>query len=352
MATKDEILVDLLADIPDKYDKQVGEFIYDGLAIVAEQFEKTDAKLDDVKGKLGIENLKGVELAQRIKERTGIDRKEATHATGSVTVMGTGTISLGDLFETPGGIQFHAVETKAIVASGTVIVEAVVAGASGNVPANSITLFPVTLAGFTTVTNPSPTSDGFDAESDEDLLKRYYQRIRTPATSGNIAHYKNWAMKVTGVGDARIVPLWNGVNTVKVVIIDSDKKPASQAIVDAVQNHIDPGSTGRGEGQAPIGARTTVVSAAGVPVNVSVKVTMSAGFSVEQVRSNITATLAKYLKDIAFVEPIVSYAKVGAAVLDSEGVADYSNLLLNNGTANVPIDDQKVATLGTVTVSV
>ncbi|MGK5506723.1 baseplate J/gp47 family protein [Brevibacillus formosus] len=111
----------------------------------------------------------------------------------------------------------------------TVKVEAVVAGSSGNVPANSITLFPVTLAGFTAVTNPSPTSDGFDAESDEDLLKRYYQRIRTPATSGNKAHYKNWAMEVQGVGDVRIVPLWDGVNTVKVIIIDSDKKPASQA---------------------------------------------------------------------------------------------------------------------------
>ncbi|MFI8716222.1 baseplate J/gp47 family protein [Brevibacillus brevis] len=352
MATKDEILADLLADIPDKYDKQVGEFIYDGLATVAEQFEKTDAKIDDVKGKLGIENLKGVELAQRIKERTGIDRKEATHAVGSVTVTGTGTISLGDLFETPGGAQFHAVETKAIMASGTVKVEAVVAGSSGNVPANSIILFPVTLAGFTAVTNPSPASDGFDAESDEDLLKRYYQRIRTPATSGNKAHYKNWAMEVQGVGDVRIVPLWNGVNTVKVIIIDSDKKPASQAIVSAVQDHIDPGSTGKGEGQAPIGARTTVVSAAGEMVNVSVKVTLAAGFSVEQVRNNITASLTEYLKDIAFVESIVSYAKVGAAVLNSEGVADYSSLLVNNGTANVPIEDEKVAVVGTVTVNV
>ncbi|MFI8716246.1 baseplate J/gp47 family protein [Brevibacillus brevis] len=352
MVSKEQILTALLASIPATYDKSVGSPIYDTLASTAEQIFKMDNTIDGVKEKLSIDKLTGDELAQRIKERTGIVRKAATHSVGSVMVTGSGTIFTGDLFETVGGTQFQAIETKAIVNSGTVNVKAVIAGTSGDVPANSITLFPVTLSGFTAVTNPSPTSDGFDAESDEDLLKRYYQRIRTPATSGNKAHYKNWAMEVQGVGDVRIVPLWNGINTVKVIIIDSDKKPASQAILDDVQNYIDPGSTGKGEGQAPIGARTTVVSAAGISVNVSMKVTLAVGFSVEQVRNNIIASLTEYLKDIAFVESIVSYAKVGAAVLNSEGVADYSSLLVNNGTANVPIEDEKVAVVGAVTVNV
>ncbi|HZG81495.1 MAG TPA: baseplate J/gp47 family protein [Brevibacillus sp.] len=352
MADKEAILADMLDSVPGTYDKRPGSFIYDALDPAAEQFTKTDQSIDDVKKKLDIENLSDDELAQRIYERTGIKRKEATRAIGSVTLTGTGKVDVGDLFETAGGTQFRATESKNITDSGTVNIEAVVAGANGNVPANTITLFPVTLAGFTAVTNPSPTKDGFNAESDADLLQRYYERIRTPATSGNKAHYKNWAKEVPGVGDARIIPLWKGDNTVKVVIIDSDRRPASADIVSDVQDHIDPGVTGTGDGEAPLGAFATVVSATGVNINISVRVITAAGYGQDQVNENISATLTQYLKEIAFVEPTVSYAKVGAAILASEGVADYSNLLVNGGISNVTVENEQVAVLGTVAVNV
>lgn len=352
MATKDEILTAMLESVSVNYDKLPGSFIYDALAPAAEQFEKTDQSIDFVKDKLDIENLSGDELAQRIKERTGIERKQATAAIGSVTLTGTGSISIGDLFETAGGIQFKAIEAKNIAVSDTVNIEAVVPGSGGNVPANSITLFPVTLNGFTTVTNSAPTYDGFDAEKDVDLLDRYYERIQTPATSGNKAHYLNWAKEVSGVGDARVIPLWDGDNTVKVVIIDSDKKPASSAIVSAAQEHIDPGITGEGKGEAPLGAFATVVSATGVPLNISVTVSLSTGYTQQQATSNITASLTQYFKDIAFTESIVSYAKVGSAILASDGVQDYSGLTLNGGISNVAIGNEQVAVLGTVTVNV
>ncbi|MFD3271528.1 baseplate J/gp47 family protein [Paenibacillus dendritiformis] len=350
MASKDEILKDMLDAISNKYDKRPGSFIYDALAPAAEQFEKTVQKIDNVKSKFNIENLSGDELAQRVKERTGIERKAATRAVGSVTVTGTGTINVGDLFETQGGIQFRATETKKIVNSGTVNIEAVIEGGGGNVAANTITLFPVTIAGFTAVINPYPAQDGFEAESDADLLKRYYDRIRTPATSGNRAHYMNWAREVPGVGDARVIPLWNGNNTVKVVVIDSDKRPASQAIVKAVQDHIDPGGEGLGNGEAPIGAFTTVTSAEGVNINVSVIIVLADGFTLQQAQESIISNLTHYLKEIAFVESIVSYAKIGAAILDSAGVTDYTNLLVNGGTMSVDVGNEEVAVLGVVTI--
>ncbi|MED1642169.1 baseplate J/gp47 family protein [Brevibacillus agri] len=352
MANKDAILMDMLTSVSDEHDKRPGNFFYDALAPAAEQFEKVDAAIEAAKKKLDIRNLTGEELEQRIYERTGIERKPATHAIGTATLAGTGMVRIGDLFETPGGIQFRVTETKAISGSGTVSIEAVVVGADGNVPANTITLFPITLAGFTSVTNPSPTADGFDAESDDDLLQRYYERIRTPATSGNKAHYKNWAKEVPGVGDARVIPLWAGDNTVKVVIIDSDKKPASSAIVADVQEYIDPGVTGTGEGAAPLGAFVTVVSAAGVSIDVSVTITLSAGYTLQQLTENISMSLTQYLKDIAFVEPMVSYAKVGATILESEGVEDYSGLTVNGGTANISVSIEEVAILGEVIVNV
>jgi len=46
-----------------------------------------------------------------------------------------------------------------------------------------------------------------------------------------------------------------------------------------------------------------------------------------------------YLKSIAFKEDInyVSYARIGAELLASDGVLDYSNLLINGSTDNVSI---------------
>ena len=349
---KDEILSAMLEEVSNEHDKSPGSFIYDALAPAATQFAKTDDSIDAVIDKLSIENLTGDELGQRVKERTGITRKAATNATGSVTVTGTGTINTGDLFETGGGTQFESTETKSIVSSGTVAIKAVIAGSGGNVASGTITLFPVTLTGFTAVTNPDPTQDGFEAESDADLLERYYDRIQTPATSGNKSHYKNWAKEVIGVGDARIIPLWNGNNTVKIIIIDSNKTPASPTIVTSAQDYIDPGVTGLGDGASQIGAFATVVSATGVNINVVVTIALSSGYTQQQATDNITVNLTQLLKDIAFVESIVSYAKVGAAILSSDGVEDYSGLTVNGSTVNVSIGNEEVAVLGTVTVNV
>ena len=52
-----------------------------------------------------------------------------------------------------------------------------------------------------------------------------------------------------------------GENTVKGILIDTEGGPASEAVVQRVQEYIDPGGTGLGEGQANIGAHFTATSA-------------------------------------------------------------------------------------------
>ncbi|MFD2614504.1 baseplate J/gp47 family protein [Paenibacillus gansuensis] len=349
---KDEILKTLLASVSDKVDKRPGSFAYDTLAPVAEQVADLLQEIETAKKERIIDNLSGDELTERVRERTGLTRKSATYAVGVVTLTGTGTIHVGDLFETEGEIQFEATETKNIVNTGAVNVRAVEAGSKGNIPAETITLFPVTLAGFTSVSNAAPTQDGFDEETDEDLIERYYERIRTPATSGNRAHYLNWAKEVPGVGGARVFPIWNGPNTVKVIVIDSDKKPASNAIVNAVQQYLDPGMTGLGDGQAPAGAVVTASSALAKVINVSFTLSLTPGYTLSQATGNITDSLTDFLKQIAFTENIVSYARIGQSILSSEGVADYSNLTINGGNVNIAISNTEVAVLGTVTISV
>jgi len=346
----DEIFKRLLDGISDQYDKTEGYLIYDMLKSVAIIMFGQAGRLDEIEALLDVDNLKGPLLEMFVKQRKGIIRNPATFAKGVLQVTGNGVVNAGDLFETDAGIQFEAVESKSITDVGMISIRAVKAGTTGNVPAQMIKQMPVTLPGITAVTNPEPTTDGYEAETDDSLRERYYIAVRTPPTSGNIYHYLQWAKEVTGVGAAKIFPLERGENTVEVVIIDQEKQPASESLVKKVQDHIDPGSEGLGNGEAPIGAKCYVISATGLPINVKASVSRSTGYTVEQVKANIEQSILNYLKSIAFMQNYVSYARVGEAILNSEGVEDYSDLLINDKAENPQIGTKEVAILGEMTI--
>jgi len=349
--TSKKIHEQMLSDIPKELDKREGSFIYDATKPAANQLEEAYKNLNKVVSELDIENLSGDILEKRINQRTGQRRRKGTYAIGHVLVSGNGTITIGDLFETESGIQFEATEPATIVNSGLVAVRCRQLGPIGNVPAGQIRFIPITIAGISSVTNPEPTRDGFEAESDKELLARFYERIRTPATSGNKHQYKSWAKEVPGVGDAKVFPTFQGNSTIKIVIIDSHKQPASQELVDAVQNYIDPGGTGLGDGVAPAFVGITLIeSAQALPLEISFTAVKDPAYTDEQRQENVESTLINYLKEIAFIEEYVSYAKVGSLILQTPGIMDYEDLVINGGASNIQIGEEEVAVLGGVTI--
>lgn len=345
--TFDTIMQRLLAAVPDDLDKREGSFVWDALAPAAIELAQAYIELDRVI-KLGFaQTTYGQYLDYRAGEH-GLTRKAATRATGQVTITGTqgAVVPAGSLFATGSGIQFATVAEVTIGAGGTVTanIEAVVAGAKGNVPAAAITAIPVAIPGVTAVTNANPTTGGTDAETDAALLARLLEKVRLPATSGNVAHYLQWAKEVNGVGDAKVIPTWNGPGTVKVIVIDSNKQPASNDIVTAVANYI--------EEVRPIGVTVTVVSADSLEINVSAVLILDQAYPLVQVQPVIEAAIVEYLKEIAFKQNYVSYAKIGSLILDTPGVLDYTNLTVNNGIANVAIGAEQVAIKGMVTLTI
>lgn len=348
----DSIHTGILANIDDKYQKTVGFPMYDLTRAFALAIKSLGDDLETAEAAADIDNMTGDALTKWCYQRKGISRKTAAYAAGTIKIVtGTGTITNGDLFESTGGIQFAATEDKAVTAGSTVPVQAVVAGESGNVTAGSVTRMPVTLVGISTVTNEAAMSGGYDAESDSSLRARYYEAVTSPATSGNKNQYIAWAKSVTGVGGAKCYPLANGANTVGICIIDSDMQPASSELTAAVQAYIDPGSSGAGEGAAPIGACCTVTSASGLAINAACTVTLVNGYDSTTALANVTAAIKAYLKSIAFSGAYVSYAKIANAVNDAEGVLDYSGLMVNGGTANITVPDKSVAIVGTVSIT-
>ena len=361
MSESNTVLQEMLDAVPDSYQKTVGFPTWDWLATASILIGQVETELEDAKSRLDPANLTGDALDAYIFPRTGQQRTPATYAEGVLTATGNGTIYAGALFESGGGVQFMATEEAVIAGSGTVPIRCVTPGAVGNLPAGSITMMPVQIAGIVSVTNQSPTAEGYEAETDEAYYQRFLIRLQTPPTSGNQYHYLEWAMEISGVGGVQLYPLDQGANTVGVVLVDQFGKPASAELVEQVQERIDPDSQGIGEGEAPIGAYCYVSAASSLTVDLSLNVTALEGAEQGDVTEAIKTAVADYLKEEtleAYTPAIsgekgyrVSYARIGSAILDTEGVEDYENLTVNGGTGNLSIPAKYAAVLGEVTVS-
>lgn len=346
LENRETILSRILSNIIDKYDKTEGSFIYDIIKPLAIELENTSQRMEIIKEKLSIENLIGDELEQRVYERTGIKRKSANPASGLVIITGKEgtTINEGDLVASD-TINFIVKETKTIDSSGEVevAVECEEDGTIGNVPIGSIQYFPITIGGITGVINNEDFSNGYDVESDEELLKRYYAYIRTPSTSGNRYHYINWAKEVKGIGEAKVFPLWQGEGSVKVVIVDSNKRAVIDPnMIDNVFNHI--------EENRPIGAKVTVVSAIEKPITINADIRLIQGYSIGKVQSAFEDALIEHFKEIAFVENYVSHAIIGNILLSIPGVKDHSNLRIDGGLSNIDLGEEVTPVLDSVTL--
>lgn len=345
-----ETLDAMLLAMPESYQKTVGFPTYDLLVAASIPMEELAAQLQETAEKLDPAKLTGEELESYIKSRSGLVRNPPTYASGILQVTGNGTVNEGDLFESAGGIQFVATATVEISGSGEVPIRCTTPGAAGNLPAGSVTMMPVQIAGIVSVSNSDTLTGGYDAETDQAYYDRYLLRLQTPPTSGNQYHYRIWALEVTGVGGVQIYPLGHGDNTVDVVIIDVDGQPADEELVQRVQTHIDPGSKGLGEGEAPIGAYCYVSGAEPKELDISMTVQTLPGAEQEAVTAAVKAAVEAYLKGIAFAQDYVSYARINAAVLEADGVQDVSGLTVNGATANVAIGERQVAVLGEVSI--
>lgn len=324
----------------DKVNIIEGGFAWDTLSANSKEFEKAYAEMALIIEASFPQTSWGDWLTRKAEEH-GIIRQEATNSSVILTITGQAgtTVQEGSLFSTNDGKNFLTVESKKIEDDGTVDIKAQSqdVGTNCNVDAETITKIPVSIYGVSAVTNKSPAYDGFDEETDEELLERLLFKVRQPATSGNKNHYVIWATNVEGVGGVKVLPLWNGNGTVKVIITDAKNEIASEDLIAKVQNYIDE--------QRPIGATVTVVSPKPLNIDIGLKVTKGSGNPNE-----IKNVVNDFFKTTAFEREYVSYAQVGKVILEktATGVQDYSNLTLNNKAENIALTDEQLPTVGQV----
>ena len=186
--------------------------------------------------------------------------------------------------------------------------------------------------------------EGENETSDDGIKTAYYDYINNSYGDGNVNQYKLWCSEYDGIGNSKVIPLWNGANTVKVSILSASNRAASQELVNEFQEYLDPGVTGMGDGVAPIGAFVTVTTATEVPINITATVTMQEGYTDTSV---IDKAISNYLSQISYVKGIVAYMNIGAIIIGTTGVESISNLTINDGTKDIVLGTEEIPTLGT-----
>lgn len=290
-----------------------------------------------------VDETSGIYLEMRCAEY-GITRKQAGFAQTVLTFTGkAGTVlEAGIAAMTASGLTFETTARAEIAESGSVDVpaQAAQAGAAYNVPAGRIDRLLTAIQGVTSVSNLDTAAGGYDAETDEALYARLDELRRSRATSGNAAQYEQWALAVDGVGAARAIELWDGPDTVQVVLAGSHAEPVDERVCEAVAAYI--------EERRPVGAIVTVVSAEGVTLDIAAQVVLAKGADLETVKASFEQALRDYIQGLAWRSAQVVYARVLWLLLGVEGVEDYTALTLNGGTDNLVLDETQVPVVGEV----
>jgi len=344
MKSESDILTALKADLATVSNGQStveGSFNSDMLTANAVEFEQAYAEMQQMIQANFATTSWGDYLTSRASEY-GVVRKEATAATGIINIMGTAgsTIIQGSLFATNQGVDFYTTAFATIGADGTasINIQCSASGTVGNVAAGLITKIPMSIPGVTSCTNATACQNGFDEETDAELLARYLLKVRTPATSGNKYHYQQWALSVAGIGQAKVLPLWNGNGSIKVIIVDSNNATANATLIQNVADYI--------ETVRPIGATVTVTSPAPYPIDIYAEIIGVAD------TDTVKTAINNYFNAYGFTQTYISFAQIGKILLDTAIIKDYKNLIVCGGTGNVPITEDQIPICGTVKLNV
>ena len=334
--TYENILEEMLNSVENDVDKREGSILYDALAPAALKLAEAYYKLSNYSDLFFIDTTVGEYLDRKALDY-GITRKPSTSSVRQITT--NGEVNVG----TRWGINdlVYIIDKK--TGENTYQATCQSKGEVGNIYRGKLDNIDNIVDITATLTDI--LEYGSEEENDEKLRERIKQQLIRPAQDGNQAQYLKWAQDYPGIGTAKVFPLWQGANTVKVAITNSAYQPAEPLLISNFQNYIDPGSSGLGNGVAPIGSKVTIIGGTKKAINVEVNVTLRDGYSEA---TGVSEAITTYLKTIVFNNDKVSYMRIGSAILDCDSVLDISNLKVNSSTNDITLGAEDIPVLGTL----
>lgn len=354
----------MLANAPENINLVEGDFFWDSTRPAAEEKAETvQMKLQNIL-RLAFPQTSYGQYLEFLGEMKSVFKRPPTKSTGPVTIKGVEgtTIRKGHLIGTIATDNSPSIEfsidndiTIGQLGSADTTATCMVYGSIGNVAKNTIKILMKSISGVESITNPQDFKNGTEIEDEESFRERVLEAYRNEPLSGAPRDYKRWAKEVAGVGNVYPQPEWNGPGTVKVLVLDSNGKPAGPDLLKQVRLHIIgkevDGKNTTDEGLSPIGAFVTIGTPDVVTINISATFIIDSSFTIENIIKDIKDQVGRYLQEIE-VGGIVTYkaidALIGSMIIRKEGIKDYSNLTINGATDNIQLVDQ-VAAIGEVT---
>lgn len=182
-----------------------------------------------------------------------------------------------------------------------------------------------------------------NGESDDTLRKRALARIRNRGAGGSAADYAAWATEIEGVQSALVVPLGRGNGTVDVYIAAEDDE--DEDLQSVVQAYL--------EERRPVGADVEVICAQPMEVDLSATVTRLDDTEMEDIQTEVSRRLRDYLQGVQLCAggQSISLNRMIGLLMDCKGVADVSDVTMNDAAQNLTVPQGKYPVPGEVTLT-
>lgn len=345
------LLKQALDKIPDTYDKREGSVIFNAVAPMAMEMSYLYLKLRTMTDLIFIDTSVGNYL-DRLVLQNGIVRIEPTY-TEKYGVFNLPHLE-GKIF-IKDNVQFEVIQQLDCPNDSTFIykLRCTEIGQIGNVESGPLTSLNY-IKGLTRAEIIGTIHEGSDVESDEHLRQRYIDNVTDIPYGGNCANYRTEIKQMDGVGNCKVIPVWNGPGTVKCIITNADYQEPSDQLVKQVQQAIDPTLDGYGIGIAPIGHIVTIVGAQHDPLNITAEIVTHNPPADLQAR--MEAAINRYFtslnKNWELLENIVvRISQITNVLLDVEGIIDVGEVMINGKNENYLIDSDKLAKLSTISAN-
>lgn len=350
------VLAELMADIPDDYDKREGSVMHTLLAPVAKKLAEYESKIDAGFEDMYADTKSLDKLILKAKERKIEYLDKTKSVIEAVIVLNDGdSLEGGECFFTAdGGVRFTVVSISDT--GETYLLECEEYGTVGNIESGQlvfdgrgITVISAEIKGIFTY--------GRNAETIESLRQRYYDSFDSLAFGGNITDYKEKALSVQGVGGVQVRRAWNGGGTVKLVLVSSNYTAIDEdsGIIQSVQNLFDPIVDGEhtGNGIATVEHIVTAVSAGETPVNIVSSIEFEDGVTLDSVLGNAQEALREYFISLCenwadTGKTVVRIGKIESVLSSVGGIIDAYDTTINGSSANIIFSGDNIPVLGTV----
>lgn len=274
-----------------------------------------------------LDGASGDALTELADDRYGIQRLQATAATGTVTLTRasgvlTGTLAAGTVFATPkdaSGVEQQFVLLAPLGWSAGVLtqnaaVQALTDGTGGNVAAGTVTrIISTGLFDTFTVTNAARMAGGTEQEKDDALRQRCRDFFAT-LRRGTKAALEFGAKQVAGVSAATAEDLGTGIVTVYVSDATGSSSPT---MVAAVQAEL--------ENWRAAGIPLSVVGAVlySIPGGIVVALTTRAGVSTAAIATDIKNAIVARVNKLKIGESLSpTLIKNAVATVDPDGILE------------------------------